>query len=172
MIAIVVLALTLLIGCEERAGPSVVNADRLVSRSVSYADPIDQRALEALLRKENIPFTAGKDESGKSFIKWAGENDAAVVAAQAKLFGPEPPEGRSISFGTMNAELIKWCEKNNIRVSTITNRGKEFVVWDEKDTSRVMSWPPFPREIWNKHFSPSNTTTETDARKSGSRGSP
>jgi hypothetical protein len=126
------------------------------------------------LKQAGVPHEIYIGYGNREYVRWKAEDSARVHNIQVSLFGEDPPEGRSINFGAPYAERFKkWLTENRIPFTTMLSDGKEYVVWEAADYPRVSKWKDFPRETFEKAFNlSSNPTVDTDARKSGARGSP
>jgi hypothetical protein len=116
--------------------------------SLSYSD--EQEQLKGALAAAGVPFTI-EIENGKEFIRWDAEDAGRARAVSEAIFGPDPPEGRSISYDSERQEQFKaWLSANGIPFTTIVNRDREYVVWEESASSQVEAWPYLPDSFKSK----------------------
>lgn len=170
---VALLTVALLASCEVGPQPPV-STKRLVSESHAYADAEKQTRFKSALRDAGIDHEIYTGGDGREYVRWKGEDSAAVERIQVQLFGEPLPEGRHIHFGAPHHERFKkWLTDNAIPFTTRQNDGKEYVIWKAVDYAKVSQWEHFPRDTYEKAQKPSsNPTVESDARKSGARGSP
>jgi hypothetical protein len=166
-------AVALLTSCEIGPQPPVTTK-RLLSQSTSYTDHDKQQRFKEALRQAGVSHEIYTGDDKREYVKWKGEDSATVEQIQVSLFGEPLPEGRSIHFGApYNDRFKKWLTDSGIPFTTRLSDGKEYVIWEAADYPRVAKWEHFPRETYEKvHQLSSNPTVDTDARKSGARGSP
>src|SRR6266853_1381563 len=167
------IVVTTVASCEIGSQPPVTTK-RLSSESSSYADPEKQRRFKVALKQAVVPHEIYTGNDGREYVKWKGEDGAAVEAVKISLFGEPLPEGRHIHFGAPYQERFKkWLTDSGIPFTTRLSEGKEYVIWEAADYPQIAKWKDFPRETYEKAQQlSSNPTVETDARKSGARGSP
>jgi hypothetical protein len=113
---------------------------RLPSRGVSYSDPAMQRELKDELGKAGIPYTVEMSD-GKEFVGWTNEHNAAAEEIQRRVTGVPGAGEHSVSFSdpATGREFREWLEKRGIPSETETLRGRESVVWKEKDGAQDLA---------------------------------
>jgi hypothetical protein len=167
------MTVAILASCEVGPQPPI-STKRLVSESRTYADPAKQSRFKSALKDAVIHHEIYTGDDGREYVRWKGEDSAAVERIQVQLFGEPLPDGRHIHFGAPHHERFKkWLTDNGIPFKTRQSDGKEYIVWNAVDYPKISQWEYFPRDTFDKaQVLSSNPTVVPDARKSGARGSP
>lgn len=147
---IAILFLTMLASCDSKSPEPVVDKTHTVTHASSYTDPAKQQRFKEALTAAGIRFeTMTKD--GAAYAQWSGEDNSKVEDIKHRLFGPPPPDGRSIHFNEpYQTQFKQWLAEKGIGHKTAYSDGKEHVVWETADYERVAEWEHFPRESFEK----------------------
>jgi hypothetical protein len=154
----------MLAGCGLQPAEEVKKSSRVTTHTITRADPEKQRQFIEALKSAGISHELITGDDGKQYVKWRGEDNAAVKKVEVALFGEPIPEERSIHFdGTMNDEFKSWLAANSIAFETRMSDGREYVIWSADDYSKIKTWKHFPKS-YVEQLQSSNITVNPDAR--------
>lgn len=159
----------MLAGCGLQGAEEPKKSSSVTTHSTTRADPEKQRQFIEALKSAGISHELLLGDDGKQYVKWRGEDNAAVQKVEVALFGELVPVGRSIHFdGTMNDEFKSWLVTNGIAFETRMSYGREYVIWSAADHERVKNWKHFPKS-YDEASRSISTAGHLDAHKSGAR---